>query len=361
MLNLRTFCPGHTGSHWENNVSDDKYVKVTQEMARHLKEMGWWERIYVYMHDEPTLYVGAVERIAYDVSLMKEGDPDWETRTMATSHWVKEIQYSTGIWCPLTSNFDNWNWSLPEYGREEYREEIDKGDKLWFYVCNATAPPYAGYDIDTIHGQEPRIVKWQSWYEGASGFLFWHAVYWVKSDPWRTLTDLVTWEQGARVGDGFLVYPGDNDGTAGAVWVPPELATYGGIDGPVITHRLMMIREGLEDWEYLLMAEDRGGKGFARVVTEGFYTQLGINQAWYDPDNPPYSYDEEDLYQARSLIARFIASGGAWGRGDDDDDGDGLCSLGAGRSRAGAMSLATILGIIAVIQLVFRIKHRRLS
>jgi len=277
---------------------------------------------------------------------------------MATSHWVPEIRYSTGIWCPLTSNYDNWNWSLPEYGREEYAELIRKGDKMWFYVCNATAPPYAGYDLDTIHGHEPRALKWHSWYEGASGFLFWHTVYWNRTDPWRTLTDLVTWEAGARSGDGFLVYPGDNGGTQGAVWLPPALADYGGIDGPVITHRLMMIREGFEDWDYLLLCQDRGGRAFARAVTETIYTQLGINQFDYDPQSPPWSLDEEELYEARSRLAQFIAAGGFPGKDDDDDDGGG-CSMGSNRPKGRAASFAMILGIIVIVQWGFRIKKRR--
>lgn len=298
MLNNELFGPGHGRS-----MTDDQFIKATANFAQHLKQKGWWERIYVYVHDEPWLFPGAFEAIAYDVALMKMGDPDWVSRMMATNHWVKELQYSIGIWCPLTGNYDKWDWSQPEYGRADYQKLIAKGQKLWFYVCNATFPPYAGYDIDTIWGHETRILMWGSWYEGASGFLLWSTNYWYYSDPWGTLlnTDAFPWI--ARTGDGFILYPGDHNGTAGAgVGSPSGIA----IDGPIITLRLMMTREGLEDWEYLLMAEDLGGKDYAKTITETIYTQLGINPASYDQANPPWTYDDNKIYQTRSQLGEWI-------------------------------------------------------
>jgi hypothetical protein len=345
------------GLGYSRTLTDDEYIQAAADFARHLKEKGWWKRVFIQVYNEPWLYPGSYDKIAYDVALMSLGDPDWITRMMVNNHWVEELQYSIGIWCPLTSNYDHWNWSVPEYTREDYQRLIAEGYKLWFYVCNATVPPYAGYDIDTIWGHEPRILKWGAWYEGATGFLYYCTNCCNKSDPWGTLLNLVDHPQFARNGDGFLLYPGDHDGTAGGAGSPPEIS----MDGPVITHRLMMIREGMEDWDYFLLAEDMGGKHFAREVVEGVYTQLGINQDDYDPEDPPWTYDEAELYGARHQLGEWINAGG-YGKpghdGDDDDDGYFGCSVNFCKPQGKVVSFVLVIILILALQLVLRINHR---
>ncbi|HUT55661.1 MAG TPA: glycoside hydrolase domain-containing protein [bacterium] len=353
MVNQQLFAPGNAST-LETSLTDDEYIQAAAEFARHLKEKGWWDRIYVYVHDEPGLYPGAMQAVAYDVALTRLGDPDWVSRMMATNHWVKELQYSIGIWCPLTSSYDKWNWSVPEYTREDYQRLIAGGKVVWFYVCNGTHPPYAGYDIDTIYGHEPRFLQWQSWYEGATGFLYWSTNYWMWSDPWGTLLDLDTWPSAARTGDGFLVYPGDHNGTAVGKGSPDWLS----LDGPVISYRLMMIREGMEDWDYLLLCQDRGGKAFAKNLMQGMYTQFGMAVKDYDPDNQPWTYDETQVYDARHALALFIS--GAFAGGNDDGGGGGGCAVagpGEGRGAAGFLiMLAALAGVVAVL----RVNSRRL-
>ena len=347
MYDSDLFAPGYGRPY-----SDEEYTKAAADFARHLKEKGFWDRIYVYVHDEPYLFPGALEKIAYDVVWMDMGDPDWKTRMMATNHWVPELDYVIGIWCPLTTHYDQWFSTLPEYTREDYQKLIGRGDKLWFYVCNGTKAPYLGYDIDTIHGHEPRLLHWGAWYEGATGLLFWSTNSWNQSDPWGKLADFDRFPGVARNGDGFLLYPGDHDGTAGpGVGSPAELE----LDGPVISHRLMMIREGMEDMDYLLLAEDRGGKKFAKKITEKIYTQFGMNPAWYDPENPPWSYDEEELYAARSELAEWLVKNlkpeaEGWGEGG----GEGGCSLGASPDYLGAISFGLSWIVIAGIGMASR-------
>jgi len=346
MYNSGLFGPGH--GRRGGFANNQEYIQVAADVARHLKEKGWWDRIYVYVHDEPYLYEGALDAIAFDVVLMDMGDPEWKTRMMATNHWVKELDYVIGIWCPLTTNYDRWFSSLPEYTREDYQGLLKRGDKLWFYVCNGTKPPYAGYDIDTVLGQEPRILHWGAWYEGATGILFWSTTFWNDSDPWGTLSDLDAFPTMARVGDGFLMYPGDHDGKAGlGVGSPGWLE----LDGPVITHRLMMIREGMEDMDYFLLASDKGGKAVAKRIVAKVYTQFGMNPSWYDQEDPPWSQDEDELYAARHELAAWIAQGP--GRGDGDD-GNGGCALGAAPVAHGPWSFALAGAFVALVWLAGR-------
>ncbi len=66
-------------------------------------------------------------------------------------------------------------------------------------------------------------------------------------------------------------YPGDHDGTDPPTGAPPGVA----IDGPIESYRLKMVREGLEDWELLLLAADRLGRDAVLEPIAPVYTRLG--------------------------------------------------------------------------------------
>jgi hypothetical protein len=248
-FNAGFFCPGRRGG-LEESLTDEQYQACAAAFAAHLVEMGWMDRAYIYVRDEPFLEPISYLRIAEDIALMVEADPAWEGRFLCTSFYTDLLAGSIGIWCPDTIYYDEWylGWlGIRFYGREEFPERFALGEELWFYVCNANMPPYAGYDIDSLYAYEPRMLMWQSWYEGATGFLYWRTNYWQREDPWGTLIDPVTFPIIARNGDGFLLYPGDHDGTAAPAGSPEEIA----LDGPVGTVRLKATRDGLEDWELL--------------------------------------------------------------------------------------------------------------
>ena len=37
----------------ETNLTDEQYKEAAKEFARHLKEKGWMNRVYMYVLDEP--------------------------------------------------------------------------------------------------------------------------------------------------------------------------------------------------------------------------------------------------------------------------------------------------------------------
>jgi hypothetical protein len=44
--------------------------------------------------------------------------------------------------------------------------------------------PYPAFATNTLLGMEPQMLMWGSWYEGATGFLYWDMADWAASDPW---------------------------------------------------------------------------------------------------------------------------------------------------------------------------------
>jgi hypothetical protein len=312
------FAPGSgTG-----DMSEDEFLQAAAAFAEHLDQMGWWDNAYVYATDEPWLNGGdeTYQRIRDDVQRLEVASPLWEGKTLITGPFDERLDGDVGIWCPVTPMYHTWFWGEGYCGtisqscadRSVYPERIALGEELWFYVCNANFPPYAGYDIDTAIGYEPRIVKWGSWYEGASGFLFWRSNYWVNNDPWNHWAN---WDYfGAmfsRNGDGFIMYPGDHDGSAGT-GSPDGIS----LDGPVVSYRMKQIRDGLEDWEMLLLLQDLGGDDYARAQTERIYQRFGdglledcdddAKDNAYCPDDQPWTLDGGLLLEVRANIAAKI-------------------------------------------------------
>ena len=295
------------------SMTEDEYAQAAVAFADHLEEKNWWDRAYIYASDEPWLHDPDEDygQIAADGDRLIAADPRWRYKTLVTSPFDERVVDRIGIWCPVTPMYDGWWWVWdPHAGWDVYTERLDLGEELWFYACNANTPPYAGYDIDTAIGYEPRIVKWGTWYERATGFLYWRVSYWVDDDPWHVFLNIDQFgETTARNGDGLLLYPGDHDGTAGGKGSPDWLT----LDGPILSYRLKQIRDGLEDWEMFRLAVDLGAEDFTRAQVERAYTRFGDffledcdHELYYCPEEQPWTLDEAVLADARAQVAAKI-------------------------------------------------------
>jgi len=89
-------------------------------------------------------------------------------------------------------------------------------------------------------------------------------------------------------GDGFLVYPGP--------------------DGPVDSIRWEIIRDGIEDYDYLRILTDRINKVQAAGVNQALLEKArqSLNFKALVPDLVAFSRDPKVLYDKRDEIARMI-------------------------------------------------------
>ena len=116
-------------------------------------------------------------------------------------------------------------------------------------------------------------MLWGSWFERATGFLYWDTTDWTQSAPWGFNAAY------GKSGDGVLIYPGNHDGTEAANgYGSPANIT---IDGPVPSYRLKAIRAGLQDWVLFNLATQRGYGTYARDQVSQVYGQLGRCE-WQD-------------------------------------------------------------------------------
>lgn len=183
------------------------------------------------------------------------------------------IDYMIGkikVWCPKTYMFDNKNIyendkkiSDPPFA-ERMAERKAAGDDLWWYVCWEPGEPFCNLYVD-MPGIMHRLLFWQQKLYGADGFLYWCVNYWEQvDDPWsdmRTVKNLSS----DVFGDGSLLYNGNKVG----------------INGPVGSLRIENIREGIDDFEYLCIAE----KLFGNDHTVEYIKKITTNLTEYTLDD----------------------------------------------------------------------------
>jgi len=302
-FNLGMFRPGHGTM----GMTDDQFAIAAKGMAEHLQEKGWLDHVYLYSTDEPWLpnHAGAFTAIKETHGLLDRYTDLWKGTVLVTGPWMKIIDEYVDIWCPVTPMYGDCLWPTGSWpGPDKYQELMAQDRELWFYVCNANFPPVMGYDTDSPIGWEPRLTKWGAWAEGATGFLYWRINYWQSPDPWNVLANFAYFgDMYSRHGDGILLYPGDHNGTKGGEGSPDWVS----IDGPVVSFRMKQVRDGLEDWEMLIMASELGAEAWVREQVGSVYRKFGepLDDA-FDISDPPWTLDEDALHTARRNIALKI-------------------------------------------------------
>ncbi len=216
-------------------------------LDRHLRERGWLDEAFVYWFDEPDPHQYAFVRNGF--LKLKRHAPG--LRRMLTEQPEPGLYGGPDLWCPVSSAFH------PERAAERRRE----GERFWWYICCAPKEPYATLFIDHP-GTELRVWLWQTWQRKIEGILVWESVYWTSStaypdeqapqNPWQ---DPMSWTSGYGVPVGTKQGWGNGDGRF--LYPPPACAdgrpAAPVMEPPVASIRWEMLRDGIEDYEYLAM------------------------------------------------------------------------------------------------------------
>ncbi len=154
------------------------------------------------------------------------------------------------VWCPKINLYkDDW--------LKYYMQERDKkGERTWWYCCWEPPLPYANLFID-MEGFYHRVLLWQQYLYGVKGFLYWSTTHWIDGNPWDVTTS-VPYLSHYCFGDGSLFYNGDKVG----------------IDGPVGSIRLELLRSAIEDYHMLELAQDVFGKEYVETQIKKVTTSI---------------------------------------------------------------------------------------
>ena len=246
-------------------------VGVSDEVYKKLKSNPeWLKKAYTYLIDEPrtredlekliTLYAETkciMPEVRFLSPFYKNGHYNLANRI----DYIEIFGQNMDIYCAQTTTFNDEFTYSTEFQTKGYKDIYgslsdrlidfaeERGGDVWMYACGRPSEPYLDLMVDSM-GIDHRILFWQTYVVGATGFLFWSVNYWVvEDDPYTTIED--PWTNvligNGTYGDGILVYPGDKYG----------------IEGPCGTIRLEACRDGVEDYELITMVANTLGKDAA--------------------------------------------------------------------------------------------------
>ena len=169
-------------------------------------------------------------------------------------------------------------------------EEQAKGGEMTWYISCDQGYPQPNYFIDAP-AMDPVMVPWITARYNMDGILYWACNFWPETpDPWL---DAVTFISGFVCSDGYVLngegsvlYPGDHT---------ERYTRQPNVDGPVSSIRFELLREGIEDYEYLWMLKDSGQKEFADAQVKNLVIDVSS-----------FSRNLEQLYDTRRAMARQI-------------------------------------------------------
>lgn len=268
-----------------NTPDPELAARVRRE---HVETRGWDVTLFNYTCDEPPAGCGWNE-------IKGRGDPVRRggVRTMVTTDLKQArdngVLESIDILAPLM----NWVYPGGPFGsRESYQPWLDGDAKreLWWYQscvshgCGNGCVPSPGrahtgqpsYMVDAAAVQN-RAMEWFSFTSDVAGELYFSTTHRLQT-AWENLCDF------SGNGDGTLFYPGTPDRIGGRNHIP------------IMSQRFKLIREGMEDFEYLHLLAQKGDRAYAEQVARALFPrQDKVGEA-----------TAAKLYQARRQIAERI-------------------------------------------------------
>lgn len=287
---------------------DPEYPILLSSYARqleaHLREKGWLKQAYVYWFDEPS--EDQYPYLQNGFAKLKRYCPD--IPRMLTKLVEPGLIGGPNLWCPISDQFDPVT-AAP-------RRAL--GERFWWYVCTGPKAPYAGLFLDHP-APEMRVWLWQTYQRHIEGILVWQCNYWTSDTAYpasgpaqNPFADPMSWTTGYGTPAGQRIPWGNGDGR---FIYPPRAAVESKeqnpcMEGPIDSIRWEQLRDGLEDYEYLVVLKRaldlrRAGLTSARVaeLEELLAVPEEITRSMTD-----FTQDGAPIELQRHKIARAIES-----------------------------------------------------
>jgi len=191
-----------------------------------------------------------------------------------------DIGRQTGIDDNLDGYVDLWNIGggadEDRYTFSEVSGRIDKAEQVMFYGPWAYGPD--SHNLSLIWS------GWNDYRRGATGHELWMTVNW--SD--KMSTDWQDMANGNYKGKTNYLYPGHRIG----------------INSPLPTQRMKIIRRGVQDWEYLYLLEQGTGSKDASIKT--LQSFMSDSDASFKTDSEKFKFTEDTINNVRAMLADRI-------------------------------------------------------
>ncbi|MFA6175934.1 MAG: DUF4091 domain-containing protein [Phycisphaerae bacterium] len=271
------------GIYGESSFNGSSYVYLSNNLVVRTRYLADWQDFLnnnkwvvnpIIFYDEPRTIQAYNQIIGYGTLIHKYAP---NIKFLVTEQieprnaGFPSLVGSVDIWCPV------WYLGNPV----SIKSELQNGNEAWSYGTTAPSPKNPVWLID-YPLVEYRIPAWFSMSMGLEGLLYWQTLLWAKGglDPWTT-SEIYKSSSWIYNGEGYLIYPG----------------AAAGIDGPVSSMRLKVLRDGMEDYDYLWLLNQKTPAG------EGTKIATGVAKSFTE-----FSRDPDEYLQARENVAQQIIS-----------------------------------------------------
>ncbi len=224
--------PGQIGGHPRFTPEYKRLHRLLYgPVIEHLRDNGWLQKAYSYWYDEPE--ESAYPHVVEGMELLGRNCP-------GLTRLITE-QPEPGLMGPI----DLWVPVLEAYKPQDCQARQAEGELVWWYVCCGPRAPYPNNFVDhPAINHRIRFCMAQKY--GVTGSLYWATTFYghmpdgTPRNPWE---DAMTYRPNGGYwgnGDGMLLYP--------ATRKPSEEPV---LEGPVVSLRWEVLRDGIEDYEYI--------------------------------------------------------------------------------------------------------------
>ena len=249
------------------------YPDQLQQANAFVKKHGLTDRVFSQVANEPGR--PAWPRLMEGMQIWKDAAPD--IPVMVTTYGLDPF---------LPDGLDRWAVHAPIFdtvNNTQVLERIHSGKEVWWYVDQTPPRPYGNFFLD-FEAIEHRILFWQTWALGVRGMHYWSVNTPPNGgSPWENLLDVTPVN-----GDGFLLYTDAH--------------------GPVNSIRWECIRDGLEDYDYLAVFNDRRRKLLEKTGHDALLKRAATvyNLGDVIPSLVDFTRDPQVLLKKRRDIAHMI-------------------------------------------------------
>jgi len=264
----------YSGGH---RLEEEYFQRTLEDLAEWdavLAERGLYDEAIVYLADEPAEKQSVTDEINRRASIIGERFPQMRRMLVLTRPVDRAFDGNVDIWCPI----------VPAMRPEDVQEAHERGEACWWYSVGHF------FNMD-MPSASARSMPWLTFKHDLDGIL-----YWTIQSSWRKPNRPSRFhpEPGETIWEAFE--PAGHGGHNGI-----GNMTYPGHDGrPLSSQRLEILREGMEDYEYLVLLRDalaeRPDSPHARLleVPDEFATEYAVGT------------DAEFITQRREAIGRAL-------------------------------------------------------
>jgi hypothetical protein len=259
----KTILPGAQLSAIEYAKSPTLDVPDLKDWVAHFRAKGWLSRLQVYQCDEPP--AGCTwPKLLSGANALRDAAPGVPVLVTTNISLATQNGVLDGIdmLAPVVDHVQPKN--APSQ-RDSYNEwQSHPGKQLWWYQsCDqyescqdgTPGPKTSTWPVYTVDGSpvRNRVFQWLAFLYKIQGELYFATDAWG-DNPWDHLY------LAAGNGSGALFYPGTTSRIGGTTPIP------------IPSIRLNLIRDGMEDYEYLFALAKAGEAGRAEEIARSFIT-----------------------------------------------------------------------------------------